>query len=113
MGQARDRVGRFTHTLANPPRPAHPHRETRPEPTPQATPAIEQARQRYEKKLMTTTEVARLLGVTNNTVAAWCTQGYMRAVRVGKNGHWRINADDVHEYVREGATPTRIVPPRP
>jgi excisionase family DNA binding protein len=39
---------------------------------------------------MTTTEVAELFRIDRKTVAKWCRDGTLDAVRIGEGGDWRI-----------------------
>ena len=55
------------------------------------------------KRLISAAEAARQLGVDKATVARWCQQGKIPAVRT-LGGHWRIRATVVHGMM-EGLGP--------
>jgi excisionase family DNA binding protein len=74
-----------------------------------------------EPALLTSTEAARLLGVSRRTVIRLARDGDLRAVRLGPNGNWRILRHGVAEIIRadpvtspngevHGASPARIPP---
>ena len=48
------------------------------------------------KRLISAAEAARMLGVDRATVARWCQQGKLPAIRT-PGGHWRIRAAKVRE----------------
>ena len=53
---------------------------------------------------LTVAEVADMLRVSNMTVYRLVNAGAMKAVRIGKS--YRITADEVDRYLREGAADT-------
>ena len=48
--------------------------------------------QRSEEVVLTVKEFARLKRVSRRTVERWIRRGLVKAERIGRNGHWRINA---------------------
>lgn len=50
---------------------------------------------------MTTGEVARLVGVTSQTVTRWANAGLLTSVRT-PGGHRRFRPADVHTMLKEG-----------
>jgi excisionase family DNA binding protein len=55
-----------------------------------------------EESLLTTTEAATRLGVTAGTVALWCREGRLAAVKT-EGGQWRIPASVVEEAAQRGS----------
>lgn len=51
--------------------------------------------------LLTTAEVARLLGVTEPTVREYCEAGQLTFIRVKRNGPYRIHASSVERLCAE------------
>jgi putative resolvase len=47
------------------------------------------------KRLLTSSEVARVAGVSLETVQRWVRSGRLRAIRVGPHGRYRIRESDV------------------
>lgn len=58
---------------------------------------------------LSTTQVARLLGVHRDTVLVWCDSGRLAAVMVG--ARWRIAAEDVWPLVPPGIRATWVAGP--
>ena len=54
--------------------------------------------------VLTTTQVAHLLGVHRDTVLVWCARGALAASRVGTR--WRIAAEDIWPLVPPGIRAT-------
>ena len=52
-------------------------------------------------KLLRPSEVARQFSVDRRTVARWCLEGRLPAMRVG--GVWRIHPDDLARFVQPNA----------
>jgi excisionase family DNA binding protein len=52
-----------------------------------------------EPALLTSTEAARLLGVSRRTVIRLARDGDLRVVRLGPKGHWRILRHGVAEII--------------
>lgn len=62
-------------------------------------------------KLLTTTEAARLCGVSPRTLLRWLTSGEMTGVRTA-GGHWRLRESDLAGLPREpggGTSALRVV----
>ncbi|MGJ9441496.1 MULTISPECIES: MerR family transcriptional regulator [Actinotignum] len=60
------------------------------------------------KQILTTREVASLMGVSRTTVTRWCSENDIRAVRL-PSGQWRIPRSEVDRIlapVAENASPT-------
>ena len=57
--------------------------------------ATEQAK---SATLVRTSEAARLLGVSHNTVVAWANQGILPCIR-HHNGHRRFDVRDLEQYL--------------
>lgn len=59
------------------------------------------------KRILTTREVASLMGVSRTTVTRWCSENDIRAVRL-PSGQWRIPKSEVDRIlapVAEDASP--------
>lgn len=56
------------------------------------------------RPLLTTAEVARLVGVNVDTIHRWVDAGYLRVVRVGPRGRFRFRQEDVERLIN-GETP--------
>jgi excisionase family DNA binding protein len=52
-------------------------------------------------RLLTTTEVAKLLNVSDRTVRYWCAKGRMRHLRTPSGGTILIPEDAVNEFVEK------------
>ena len=65
-------------------------------------------------KSLTTTQVARLLGVSDQSVANWVDHGKLRAGKT-PGGHRRIEADDLVEFLKrqELRIPAELACPEP
>lgn len=57
-----------------------------------------------EKRLLTPEETAEILGMSPKTVRDWCRAGYIKAMKVGKAGLWRVPEDELDRLVRERST---------
>jgi excisionase family DNA binding protein len=53
-------------------------------------------------KLLTPTEVARLLHIHINTVRRWSDQGLLRSYRIGPRGDRRFYKEDVAIFLQKG-----------
>lgn len=58
-----------------------------------------------ERRLLTSIETAKVLGVSRWTVRRWAEDGYLRAIRLGPHGHYRIPVSEVAR-VSEAGLPT-------
>ena len=54
-----------------------------------------------EKKLLTPTDVANRLQVTERTVTQWLRRGHLRGFKIGKE--WRISPDDLQAFLEASA----------
>lgn len=54
-----------------------------------------------DKRLLTPEETAEILGMSPKTVRDWCRAGYIKAMKVGKAGLWRVPEDELERLVRE------------
>ena len=54
------------------------------------------------KTVLTTTDVAQLLGVHANTVRRLSAKGILKSYRVSFQGHRRFKRDDIDEFLSEG-----------
>ena len=54
-----------------------------------------------DKKLLTPTEVANHLQVTERTVTQWLRRGHLRGFKIGKE--WRISAHDLENFLKQSA----------
>ncbi|MFH1639403.1 MAG: helix-turn-helix domain-containing protein [Chloroflexota bacterium] len=52
--------------------------------------------------MLTSSEVARLLGVHVNTIRRWHNQGIIKAYRIGSRGDRRFRQQDVSRFLTEG-----------
>lgn len=58
--------------------------------------------------MLTPTEVAQMLGVTERAVRNFCIRGEMRAAKIGRV--WRMRADDVAAFITARSNqPTNVV----
>lgn len=53
-------------------------------------------------QLLTTGEVARKLGVSDETIRRWCAAGKIRAIPL-PSGRWKIREDVVDDLLAQGA----------
>ncbi|MCZ6741186.1 MAG: helix-turn-helix domain-containing protein [Alphaproteobacteria bacterium] len=54
-----------------------------------------------DKKLLTPTDVANRLQVTERTVTQWLRRGHLRGFKIGKE--WRISPDDLQALLEASA----------
>ncbi len=54
-----------------------------------------------EKKLLTPTDVANRLQVSERTVTLWLRRGHLRGFKIGKR--WRISPDDLQAFLEASA----------
>ncbi len=54
-----------------------------------------------DKKLLTPTDVANRLKVSERTVTVWLRKGHLRGFKVGKE--WRISSDDLQAFLEASA----------
>jgi excisionase family DNA binding protein len=50
-------------------------------------------------KLLTATEVARLLHIHINTVRRWSDRGLLTTYRIGPRGDRRFDRDDIYQFL--------------
>jgi excisionase family DNA binding protein len=55
-------------------------------------------RDRQNEKLLSTVEVAGLLGIKETTIYKWCKQGKLPGLKVGK--HWRIRREALEDFLK-------------
>jgi excisionase family DNA binding protein len=53
------------------------------------------------KRLLTSGDVARLLGVSVDTVQHWARQGTLRAIRIGERGRLRFADDEIRRLLEQ------------
>ena len=53
------------------------------------------------KVMLTTRDVAHLLGVHNNTVRRWSNKGILRAYRISSRGDRRFRREDLDSFLKE------------
>ena len=53
------------------------------------------------KVMLTTADVAQLLGVHNNTVRRWSKTGALKAYRIGSRGDRRFKREDIDSFLKE------------
>lgn len=53
-------------------------------------------------KLLTLKEVAIQLRMSTLTIKRWCRSGYIKGVRIGRRGDWRIKEADLIKYLEVG-----------
>ncbi len=56
-------------------------------------------------RLLTATEVARVLSVSRDTVLRYVAEGHLSSVRVGAKGRHRFRPEDVERLIQEGSRP--------
>lgn len=54
-----------------------------------------------EKPLLSTKEIARLLGVNEETVRDWIRAGYLKAIKIGPR-LWRVRTSDFLKIIEGG-----------
>ena len=57
-------------------------------------------------KMLTATEVARLLNIHINTLRRWSDRGVLTAYRLGPRGDRRFDKDDIAEFLQANSTST-------
>lgn len=55
-------------------------------------------------KLLTASEVSRLLHIHINTVRRWSDNGTLKSYRIGTRGDRRFDKDDVAEFLKTNMT---------
>ncbi len=63
-----------------------------------------------DKKLLTPTDVANRLQVTERTVTQWLRRGHLRGFKIGKE--WRVSEIDLEAFIEAGANKPSAFPPR-
>jgi excisionase family DNA binding protein len=53
-----------------------------------------------KNKMLTATEVARLLHIHINTVRRWSDRGLLTTYRIGPRGDRRFDRDDIYQFLR-------------
>ncbi len=56
----------------------------------------------HSKVLLTTGDVAQLIGLHPNTVRRWNKKGILKSYRISPRGDRRFRRDDVDSFLREG-----------
>jgi len=54
-------------------------------------------------KLLTASEVARLLHIHINTVRRWSDQGILKPYRIGSRGDRRYDREDIYYFLQNGS----------
>jgi excisionase family DNA binding protein len=54
------------------------------------------------KVMLSTADVAQLLGFRPNTVRRWSKKGILKAYRIGPRGDRRFRREDVDSFLKEG-----------
>lgn len=54
------------------------------------------------KVMLTTSDVAQLLGLHVNTVRRWSDKGILKSYRVGPRGDRRFRREDLDRFLKEG-----------
>lgn len=57
------------------------------------------------KVMLTTRDVAHLLGVHNNTVRRWSNKGILKSYRISSRGDRRFKREDVDDFLQETKSP--------
>jgi len=52
-------------------------------------------------KMLTVSDVARLLNVHINTIRRWSNQGILKAYRIGSRGDRRFQQEDITDFLAE------------
>jgi excisionase family DNA binding protein len=55
-----------------------------------------------DERLLTSSEVARIVGVSLETVQHWARLGRLRAIRVGRQGRYRFPESEVRRLLSVG-----------
>lgn len=55
----------------------------------------------YNKRMMTSTELARFLNIHINTVRRWTDSGQLKSYRIGSRGDRRFTHEDVIKFLQE------------
>jgi len=50
-------------------------------------------------QMLTTKDVAGILGIHQNTVRRWSDQGFLKSVRITDRGDRRFKYDDIHNFL--------------
>jgi excisionase family DNA binding protein len=56
-----------------------------------------------------TTEAAKILGVTQRSVVNYCQNGIIKAYRTSPTGDWRIRREDLLAYAKQIGLDPRLV----
>ena len=56
----------------------------------------------WTKIMLTTRDVARLLGLHINTVRRWSNQGLLKSYRIGPRGDRRFRREEIDSFLNEG-----------
>ena len=59
------------------------------------------------KVMLTTRDVAHLLGLHYNTVRRWSKRGILKSYRIGARGDRRFKREDIDRFLEEAETPTK------
>ena len=59
-----------------------------------------------DKELLTSTDVAALIGVKETTVYRWCKEGKLPCLKVGK--HWRIRRQALEDFLNKSERPKTL-----
>jgi len=59
------------------------------------------------KVMLTTIDVAQLLGLHPNTVRRWNTKGILKSYRLGSRGDRRFKREDIDGFLKEAETPMK------
>ncbi|RLC73694.1 MAG: DNA-binding protein [Chloroflexi bacterium] len=66
----------------------------------------EQPEREVAARMLTTTQVAELLGVHPNTVRKWANQGFLQVVRLGPRGDRRFPEEEIARLLRKNQNET-------
>jgi excisionase family DNA binding protein len=61
---------------------------------------------RETEKLLSSAEVAALVGVKETTVYKWCKQGKLPALKIGK--HWRVRREALEDFLKQSERPVTL-----
>ncbi len=56
----------------------------------------------HSKIMLTTSDVARLLGLHVNTVRRWSRKGILKSYRISPRGDRRFKREDIDDFLKEG-----------